>query len=303
MNFIRLCTLLYAGLIRLYPPGFRNEFGSEMQAVFVEALSARTKTPVVHPSAIMLRELRDFPVNLLGAHLSDWKANKAASRSSPEKTASLAQCGVFGFGASFAFISLLQVIARLQMDGSQPSGSLVITALWLLAYPLAGALGGAGFGLVVGARGKIALFALGGALAFYLGSRVASYAAVRVLSPSMPFSAILWSMIELAIIGSFAGLLVGVIQRDRLGMLHFAFASVVGSTVGCAVGFLIAEVFWGIAQVIASYQGPLAYSWVMSTAPFVLVKLTSVVGGIVGSAVLGWAVRRAMPNGFSQSPS
>ncbi len=76
MSIIRA---VYAVLLRLYPPAFRERFGGEMQAVFAAALDdARQQGPaaVIRLSG---RELRDLPITLLAAHRQQHEERAAAS--------------------------------------------------------------------------------------------------------------------------------------------------------------------------------------------------------------------------------
>jgi hypothetical protein len=54
----------FATLVRLYPRQFREEFGDEMEEVFKQA-TFETKAQALK---FFLRELRDFPANLVQQH-------------------------------------------------------------------------------------------------------------------------------------------------------------------------------------------------------------------------------------------
>jgi hypothetical protein len=64
----RLAILMYSWLIRLYPVSFREEFGSEMTAVYSEKLTDAARVNQRGLLVIVLRELRDFPISLLRQH-------------------------------------------------------------------------------------------------------------------------------------------------------------------------------------------------------------------------------------------
>jgi len=64
----RLAILMYSWLIRLYPVSFREEFGSEMTAVYSEKLTDAARVDQRDLLVIVLRELRDFPISLLRQH-------------------------------------------------------------------------------------------------------------------------------------------------------------------------------------------------------------------------------------------
>jgi len=59
---------LYAVLLRLYPPGFRADFGAEMEAVFAEAVSGVAERGWISLLGFLQRELRDWPGALWQAH-------------------------------------------------------------------------------------------------------------------------------------------------------------------------------------------------------------------------------------------
>jgi hypothetical protein len=59
-----MITRLYAALLRLYPRQFRAEFGEEIEEVFKQ-VTLESKTQAL---MFFLRELRDFPANLIHQH-------------------------------------------------------------------------------------------------------------------------------------------------------------------------------------------------------------------------------------------
>jgi len=62
---------LYVGLLSLYPSRFRTEFGSEMQAVFDQALVDAAVSGCI--AGFFVREVRDWPLSVLHAHLLERK--------------------------------------------------------------------------------------------------------------------------------------------------------------------------------------------------------------------------------------
>lgn len=63
-----LAVLVYRALLRLYPPHFRAAFAAEMLAVFQDKLTGRGAADWWHQLTILLKELRDWPINCLQAH-------------------------------------------------------------------------------------------------------------------------------------------------------------------------------------------------------------------------------------------
>ncbi len=60
----RFLTRVYALLLRLYPRGFRDEFGEEMQATFAEAATEATHRSFIAVTRFCLRELWELLPNL-----------------------------------------------------------------------------------------------------------------------------------------------------------------------------------------------------------------------------------------------
>lgn len=70
---VRLLSRVYAHLLHLYPPSFREEFGAEMQSVFVETLLEATGRGLVPLLAVCLREIGDLPPVLLREYWSEFR--------------------------------------------------------------------------------------------------------------------------------------------------------------------------------------------------------------------------------------
>ncbi len=69
-GYTRWIVRLYAGLLRLYPGAFRAEFGEEMLAVFADAVREAAACGGMSLAGVCLRELSDWPVNVLLEHRS-----------------------------------------------------------------------------------------------------------------------------------------------------------------------------------------------------------------------------------------
>ena len=71
-NITRICTNLavwiYGFCQRLYPSQFRDDFGSEMQSVFMQAMIEAGRLGLRAQCSILLRELVDYPTCLLRAY-------------------------------------------------------------------------------------------------------------------------------------------------------------------------------------------------------------------------------------------
>jgi hypothetical protein len=87
-TFIACCGKAYSLLLRLYPATFREEFGEEMKAVFLDGLSDSRKAGVPSAVGVCARELMDFPVNAIREHLStrNKRGNLPMNRKQPATT-------------------------------------------------------------------------------------------------------------------------------------------------------------------------------------------------------------------------
>jgi hypothetical protein len=65
---VRLAVRLHSAMIRLHPLSFRQEFGAEMLAVYVEAIEEARGKSRRDLLVTILREIRDFPFFLLREH-------------------------------------------------------------------------------------------------------------------------------------------------------------------------------------------------------------------------------------------
>ena len=67
-TLVQWITRLYAGMLRLYPPAFRQELGAEMQTVFNQVAVDAERSGWLSLLFVCWRELRDLPGNLAEAH-------------------------------------------------------------------------------------------------------------------------------------------------------------------------------------------------------------------------------------------
>jgi hypothetical protein len=69
----RLSRCLYGVLLKVYPPEFQKEFGAELKGVFGQALDAAAERGCLEITAVCVRELRDWPLAVIRAHLRETK--------------------------------------------------------------------------------------------------------------------------------------------------------------------------------------------------------------------------------------
>ncbi len=173
--------------------------------------------------------------------------------------------------------------------------SLLVWAWPLVYYGFCGGCGAAAGAVLAFAfkqRGAWPRLALAGFLSFSLGALAGN----RWLQPifhddSLDF---LFAVASLAIqvvpIAPLASLLAGGAIRDWRLLLRFTTTGALAFGGGCVLGFLVAELLWGLAQAVASYQPAPVYAWVMQIAPPILVGVICAVTG----ATWGTALARGM---------
>lgn len=118
---------IYCVLLYLYPREFRTEFGDEMYSVFAEAiLDARDHNGSVLRD-VLLGELRDFPLAVLGAHFRE-RFKRQAGNSSAKTSREGSLSGKEMLVALFAFI--LPVGFILQNTNLSTSLKIILPAMF-----------------------------------------------------------------------------------------------------------------------------------------------------------------------------
>ncbi len=286
MNATRHILGTYEKLLHLYPADFRAEFGEEMADVFASALQDVSRRDLSAMAAICLRELVDFPKNLMREY-ARILGNKFGVKAppllllSPKQGASL---GALGFGLGFALLILLRALADPANNMAFrdfPSAWLRETLLFLLVGAIGGALLGAGSRsfllmkrfVIAGTLGS----GLGGCLGtlflhFYYFGFTGEFNEARQSGFLIQWAI---SMLIGLLIGTAFGLAQGFGQRSlRLGLM-----GVVAFGVSYPIGnlaFGLARAFWWQTQLTQLWFVPLAFS--------------SMVDGLIGGAILGWAM-------------
>jgi hypothetical protein len=67
-GIVSILVRFYRALLRLYPAGFQDEFGAEMEEVFATAVTDASQAGLFRVTAICLKELTDYPANLAEAY-------------------------------------------------------------------------------------------------------------------------------------------------------------------------------------------------------------------------------------------
>lgn len=288
MSAGRTWVALYRRLIHLYPAAFQAELGEEMLAVFAEKLSE----PGSRASSAALRELADFPFNLLQEHLHNPEFNRMLERIlTHQKYSRQRQAAALGFALAFGLIELANGLFQIlsgsfaryvgwvgvvwprvlnQPDGSLrlvwpsytlPDGSLQPTLLNLVMVAVL-ALAGLVAGLVA-ARGSLAprslRFGLAGAFSLpfaYLSTTlVAGLLAADQRMPALvyvPFN-LLSALLFAALAAVLFGWLAGT-SPARLGRMALAGASGwIGGLVLSGLVSLAIALVWGILGTLVAF--------------------------------------------------
>lgn len=287
MNATRHILGTYEKLLNLYPADFRAEFGEEMADVFASALQDVSRRDLPAMAAICLRELVDFPKNLMREY-ARILGNKFGVKApplrllSPKQGASL---GALGFGLGFALLILLRALA-------DPANSTILVnfgSTWpyeTLLFMLIGALGGGLIGagsrsfllmkrfIIAGTLGS----GLGGSLGtlfLYLYYRFGMNGAIH----QAPFLNILATLSVSILLGALTGAALGWAQGIQQQAARLARAGAVGFGIAYLFGqatFASMRIFWA--------------NTVYSELWFIPLTLNTMFVGLIGGAILGWAM-------------
>lgn len=101
-SLVSILIAFYSRLLHLYPGIYQEEFAEEMLLDFSDMAMDATRRGIYSLILFCLRELVDFPINLLRIH---WRQGHVFMilRSQPAQTGLR---GAFGFGIGFAVISI-----------------------------------------------------------------------------------------------------------------------------------------------------------------------------------------------------
>lgn len=286
MNTIRHLTSGYERLLKLYPADFHAEFGEEMAGVFDSALQDVSRSGLFALSAVCLRELADFPKNLLCEYASrlgkKFGMKTPLPLFSPKHGASL---GALGFGLGFALLILLRALA-------DPANNTILVnfgSTWMretLLFMLIGALGGG----MIGAGSRSFLIIKRFLIAGTLGSGLAGSLGTLFLYLYYRFgmNGTIHQAPLLNILATLSvSILLGTLTGAALGLAQGIQQQVARLTRAGAVGFGIAYLF---GQVTFSSMRIFWADTLYSELWFIPLTLNTMFIGIIGGAILGWAM-------------
>ena len=124
-----LIAVIYARLLRLYPPGFRAEFGDEMRAVFASALADAAASGLWATICLSLREMVTLPRNIIQAARREGRHRTCAYR--VYRTRWIARYNAIWFGGLILVIALQRLLRSGEMDALRAMQMLIATSLVL----------------------------------------------------------------------------------------------------------------------------------------------------------------------------
>lgn len=285
MNTIRHLTSNYERLLKLYPADFHAEFGEEMTGVFASALQDVSRSGLFALGAVCLRELVDFPKNLLREYASrlgkKFGMKTPLPLFSPKQGASL---GALGFGLGFALLILLRALADPANNiafTNFPSAWLRETLLFLLIGAISGALMGAGSRSFLLMKRFMIAGTLGSGLGGCLGTL---FLHLYYFGFTGEFNDAQQSgfLIQWAV-SMFIGLLIGAAFGLAQGAGRQAIRLGISGAVAFGVSYPIGNLVFGLARAFWR-QTQFAQLW------FIPLTFSTMVDGMIAGAILGWAM-------------
>jgi hypothetical protein len=161
---------MYGFLLRLYPDAFRNEFQGQMLLDFTDMATDASNRGTSSLVLFCLRELIDFPINLLQVHLKESRMIRV-SRSQPVNVGM--RSGLL-FGVTFGLYILMYELAvwiepRLEnYIPVQLPNAIVSSVLDGIGFALTGLVFGALFAVLLADRSKWFHYLLVGTLCWFL---------------------------------------------------------------------------------------------------------------------------------------
>jgi hypothetical protein len=289
MNFTRAAERLFAACLRLYPAGFRAEFAEEMREVFSENVRQAGRQGIPAALAVSLREIADFPVNLISEYWEDYRMRNLQLSQPALRPV---WWGALGFGLAAALINAFNSAVYL-LEPGKAGGLAGYWNFWgeLIGHLAAGGLGGALFALICRQPAKAKLYFIGGSLGFLIGHLL--WYPVMVGAAVLMFRAdpgdaaflavnIVVRWIDLAFMVSLTGLFIGWMGRSARLAFRLAGSALLGAAAGGLAGLAVCGVIYLAGSPAVGRAG-------MITA---LVFIADALAGIFGGAWLGRAIVR-----------
>ena len=257
----------YERVLRFFPDAFREEFEEDMLQDFAVTLEVAGEKGATALLLTILRELRDFPINLIRAHVEENRIFKLL-RTEP---ANNGLRGAFGFGIVYGLTVLVQafvnnklytadnsLIARLQvfffdLFHTEHGLELISWIPSILSYLMTGLLLGILLAILFADRSKYPLIILAGMLGWFLHEAVES---VLWRSASLGFflgtrhSTYLSIMLQV-LSGAFLGLIIVVTLRENTGLFRLL---AVGSVVYPLIAYLYLQLLFKLSIITTPWM-------------------------------------------------
>lgn len=194
---LKLLTQLYQHLLRLYPRSVQEEFSQEMLSDFSDLAFDASKKGALSLLIFCLRELWDFPINLLRSYLEETQTLRIL-RSQPFRSGIRGAIG-FGLGFGIAAVTIWMISNWMTSTFDSRLSALSVwifdvfhsnrgmSLLWNILSLISSALTGLVFGLLLalfaGSHSNYARYALVGGLGWFIPVAISS-----VLSDSFSWS-------------------------------------------------------------------------------------------------------------------
>jgi hypothetical protein len=285
MTVSRAAVRVFASLLRLYPGRFREEFGPEIAEVFAESVRQAERQGALPALAVGVRELVDFPVNLIVEY---WEEMRMQKLQLAQPVLRPVWWGAIGFGLAAALAGLFHTALYVPNQGALEEFA-EHWRFWgeFLAYAVMGGLGGFFFALVSRQPAKAKLFWIAGSMGFLIGhllwypvmvgSSVALFYADATDAVFLFGLYFVW-WIDIALMMSLTGLFIGGMEKNpRLAGKLFVHG-VLGAAIGGILGLCFAGL-WALFGLSVTGRGALIF-------------VVNALAGIFGGALLGRAILR-----------
>lgn len=286
MDYVKIVLRINSWCTGLFPKEYRNKFKDESQDVFrslaEDSFRNGGKNGLIK---FFLKEMRDFPRNLVQEYLVLFGRNLSKIRMSQTDIAPIRQ-GALGFGIGFCFL----IIFRWLLDSNTNliSENFVLKSLReTLFFSVIAILGWAFLSQTIqSAKKKNFLLVLSfvfGALGGFTSTvfvHITTHYLARYFG-EMPFLRLLIQTVSAMIYGTSIGAVFGLHDKWKHRFLRMALIGCL--SFGC--GYLVFELsFHLICTLLLSNLWRSEY-W------FIPLALTSAIHGIFGGALLGWFMR------------
>jgi hypothetical protein len=297
----RLLVILvksYGGFLHLYPASFREKFEQEMLLDFRDMVEEAGKRGSVALLMVLLRELRDFPLNLLVAHLREGHMSGVFQRGPARGAFQGALALALALITMFTTIHLISTAmygqgwlflmrAAKSIGWSLNFGPTAQLMMAYLTYGMGALLGGIILAVCLWETHRIKLYVLAGVLGWAGPLLIVRTIGSLLITASVPLRNTVLDYSWTILAGLGFGAVFSLILRDRRKTLWLLFAGV--------FGYFIAQnlVLWLIAPLFPTNSAG-SFNWMdLIYIAFMYGVMGTVIGATLG-AVAGWSKRKTI---------